>query len=98
MKRTLVLLTLFCLFLSGTVGVAEDTQKEILFRGIPWGISLTDFVETMETSGFSGTVSSDNTINSWEWEPVVVRTTPIALRMLDIFFIRMMILPLPAFQ
>lgn len=67
MKRTLIMLTLFCLFLSGTVGIAEDTQKEILFRGIPWGISLTDFVETMETSGFSGTVSSDNTINSWEW-------------------------------
>ena len=58
MKRTLIMLTLFCLLLSGTVGLAENAQDEILFRGIPWGTSLSDFIETMEGSGLFGKVYS----------------------------------------
>lgn len=66
MKRTLILLTLFCLILLNTAGFAENTQDEILFRGILWGTSLTDFTQKMEASDFFGKVRSDYSLYSWE--------------------------------
>ncbi|MCI7028186.1 MAG: hypothetical protein MR914_09050 [Clostridiales bacterium] len=68
MKRTLIMLTLFCLLLSGTVGLAENAQDEILFRGIPWGTSLSDFIETMEGSGLFGKVYSSEGLRLSSWE------------------------------
>lgn len=50
--------------------VKTTTESPILFRSIPWGTSATDFTNTLQGNGVSGSLSGWNyDISSWEFEP-----------------------------
>ena len=56
----LVLLISCCAY-----GFAEE-QKEILFRGIPWGSSIPEYLSAIEKDKISGSTSKIRSIYSWE--------------------------------
>lgn len=43
----------------------EEAGSEIMFRGMPWGTSATDFITAMQSAGVSGSASASR-IYSWE--------------------------------
>lgn len=45
------------------------TDSEILFRGIPWGVSATQYVELMREQGINCSISDTWNCYSWEFTP-----------------------------
>ncbi|MDO5765549.1 MAG: hypothetical protein Q4P84_07630 [Elusimicrobiales bacterium] len=66
MKRTLCMLTL--LLLLPVISLAEGAEKEILFRGIPWGSSIIQVVESLNQQGVSiskQSIKRDSLMDAW---------------------------------
>jgi len=65
MKKGIVYLLMITLLFTCSCGLAEE-KKEILFRGIPWGSSITEYIAAVGKDKISGSASSIRTIYSWE--------------------------------
>lgn len=65
MKKGIIYLLIVTLLLTCSCSLAEE-KKEILFRGIPWGSSITEYTAAIGKDKISGNVSSIRSIYSWE--------------------------------
>ena len=62
MKKLAAVVCALVLLFSASVSMADASEKEILFRGFPWGSSYTEFVEVLpesESRSLEGTI--------WGW-------------------------------
>ena len=68
MKKLIPFLLIVSLLLACTNSLAEGMEKkEILFRGIPWGSSATDFLAQMQDAKLGGSIREyDYDLYSWE--------------------------------
>lgn len=66
MKKGIICLLILTLLLSCTYGFAEEEKKEILFRGIPWGSTIEDYITSIGSDKLSGSTSNIRNIYSWE--------------------------------
>lgn len=65
MKKWMIYLLLVALLMTCSYGVAEE-EKEILFRGIPWGSSTADYLSAIAKDNISGSTSNVTSVYSWE--------------------------------
>ena len=65
MKKLGIYFLMVALLLTCTCGFAEE-KKEILFRNIPWGSSITEYIAAIGNDKISGNASKIHTIYSWE--------------------------------
>ena len=65
-KRLLVLLTLLMLLTSFLSIAYADVDKEIVFRGIPWGTSATEFLALIQKDNLGGNLYDNYPLYSWE--------------------------------
>ena len=66
MKKTVTFFFALVVMITSFCVSYADVEDEILFRGIPWGTSATEFVTLVQADNLGGSVYDDYTLYSWE--------------------------------
>ncbi len=67
MKRVISVVMAFLLVLCYTYHSKAETEKEIEFSGIPWGISITEVNNRLVEMGYSKDEADDTSLHTWPY-------------------------------
>ena len=65
--KKLIIIVLVMSMLHGTLAIA-DTEEEILFNGIPWGIDGRELLEKMSEKGFIAQQADETSLPIWTYD------------------------------